>query len=100
MSQAPISGRIAFRTRAEADAIVKEFEASGLTRREFCARSGLPLGTLDLYRKRLRQETVGPANAPRGRKPRTCWVKVERSRCEPVEGKRSSNYRVDGDGRA
>ena len=84
MSEAPRAGRIPFRTRAEAEAIVKEFEASGLKRREFCARSGLPLGTLDLYRKRLRRAAASKADNASGTKPRPRWVKVERANSEPV----------------
>lgn len=38
------------RSRAEADQLVVEFEASGLGRREFCAQRGVALGTLELYR--------------------------------------------------
>lgn len=44
------------RSRAAAEQVVREFEASGLSRREFCRQRGLALGTLDLYRKRQRQE--------------------------------------------
>jgi len=47
------------RSRAEADQLVAEFEASGLGRREFCAPRGVALGTLDLYRKRQRRAATG-----------------------------------------
>jgi hypothetical protein len=43
------------RSRAEADQLVAEFEASGLGRREFCARRGVALSTLDLYCTRQRR---------------------------------------------
>jgi hypothetical protein len=43
------------RSRAEVDQLVAEYEASGLTRQEFCARHGLALATLDRYRKRRQQ---------------------------------------------
>ena len=77
MSEAEVSARAPFRSRAEADAMAREFEASGLTRRAFCAARGLPLGTLDLYRKRLHREQPGAtAQLPRV-KPKPRWVKVE-----------------------
>jgi transposase len=44
------------RSRAEAEQLVDAFEASGLRRREFCLQHGVALGTLDLWRKRRRQE--------------------------------------------
>ena len=47
------------RSWAEAEQLVGEFEASGLGRREFCRIRGLAMGTLDIYRRRQRQEKVG-----------------------------------------
>jgi hypothetical protein len=41
------------RSRSEAAALVSEFEASGLSRQEFCRRRGLAVGTLDKYRRRV-----------------------------------------------
>jgi hypothetical protein len=41
------------RRRAEAEALVAEFEASGLMRAEYCQRRGLAVGTLDKYRQRV-----------------------------------------------
>ena len=41
------------RSRAEAEALVAEFESSGLMRQEFCRRRGLAVGTLDKYRRRV-----------------------------------------------
>jgi hypothetical protein len=43
------------RSQAEVEQLVAEFEASGLRRGEFCQEHGLATGTLDGYRKRLRQ---------------------------------------------
>ena len=43
-----------WRSREAAEELVREFEASGLSRKDFCAQRGLSLGTLDLYRKRRR----------------------------------------------
>ena len=56
------------RSRAEAEQVVGEYEASGLSRVEFCRQHGLSLATLARYRKR---RTQGPA-APADR-----WVAVE-----------------------
>jgi len=41
------------RSRSEAAALVAEYEASGLSRQEFCRQGGLAVGTLDKYRRRL-----------------------------------------------
>ena len=43
------------RSAAEAERLVAEFEASGLSRREFCRARGLSIWTLDGYRKRLQK---------------------------------------------
>jgi hypothetical protein len=40
------------RSQAEAEALVAEFEASGLKRESFCQQRGLAVGTLDKYRRR------------------------------------------------
>ena len=40
------------RSRAEVEALVAEFESSGLKREAFCQRRGLAVGTLDKYRRR------------------------------------------------
>jgi hypothetical protein len=40
------------RSRAEAELLVAEFEASGLKREAFCRQRGLAVGTLDKYRQR------------------------------------------------
>src|SRR5450755_3859716 len=42
------------RSRAGAEALVAEFEASGLMREAFCRQRGLAVGTLDKYRRRMR----------------------------------------------
>jgi hypothetical protein len=41
------------RSQAEAEALVTEFEASGLLREAFCQQRGLAVGTLDKYRRRV-----------------------------------------------
>src|ERR1700751_3356426 len=43
------------RSRAEVEALVAEFEASGLMREAFCRQRGLAVGTLDKYRHRVRR---------------------------------------------
>ena len=40
------------RSRSEAEALVREFEASGVTRQVFCAGRGLSVAALDKYRRR------------------------------------------------
>src|SRR5208283_1983027 len=44
------------RSRAEAEQLLDAFESSGLRRREFCQQHGVAMGTLDVWRKRRRQE--------------------------------------------
>ena len=41
------------RSRVEAEALVAEFEASGLRRAAFCEERGLAVVTLDKYRRRM-----------------------------------------------
>jgi hypothetical protein len=60
------------RSRAEAEQVVQEFEASGLRQLEFCRQKGLGLSTLVRYRQWRReketQEKVGNENR---------WLAVE-----------------------
>lgn len=63
------------RSQAEADQLAAMFEASGLSRREFCRNHGLNVSTLDAYRKRLRQ--TQPEGAAR-------LVAVEVSTAQPA----------------
>jgi len=60
------------RSRAEAEQLVVEYEASGLGREEFCLQHGLALSTLARYRKRRRQERAEAPGPSR-------WVAVELS---------------------
>ena len=51
------------RSLAEVEALVAEFEASGLKREAFCRQRGLGVGTLDKYRRRAqsgRRSSAGP----------------------------------------
>jgi hypothetical protein len=56
------------RSRAEAEQVAREYEASGLSRVEFCRKRGLSLATLARYRKRQAQ---GEATSGHG------WLAVE-----------------------
>ena len=42
------------RSQEEVERLVKEYEASGLGRQEFCNKHGLSLSTLNRHRKRKR----------------------------------------------
>ena len=65
------------RSRAEAERLVAEYEASGLSRVEFCRKQGLSLATLARYRKRQAQGSPVPENR---------WVAVEVSAGGPALG--------------
>lgn len=58
------------RSRAEADHLAAEYEASGLTREEFCLQKNLPLKTLCRYVTRYRKQKAG------GGEPQQ-WVEAE-----------------------
>jgi hypothetical protein len=66
------------RSRAEAEQLIAEYEASGLSRTEFCRSHRLSLATLARYRKR-RLEAVTETREGNG------WVAVE------VRGARSGS---------
>lgn len=74
------NGRRRYRSRDEAEQLAAEFDASGLTRREFCQRHDVALVTLARYLKRHRQQNAPQHDAaqqspPRNETPR--WVAVE-----------------------
>ena len=48
------------RSRSAVEALVSEYEASGLSRKAFCAGRGLAVATLDKYRIRVRQAAAAP----------------------------------------
>jgi hypothetical protein len=58
------------RSRTEAEQLVAAYEASGLSRVEFCRQQGLSLSSLVRYRKRQREAQGAPANGNR-------WLAVE-----------------------
>jgi hypothetical protein len=78
MSEEQVVGNgVQRRSRAEADRLVAEYEASGMSRREFCVRQGVALGTLDLYRKRQRREARAASAGEGGRGSGAKLVAVE-----------------------
>jgi len=77
MSEEQVSTASRQRSRAEADQLAAEFEASGLNRREFCRTHGLNVSTLDVYRKRLRQARSEISGASR-------WVAVDVAGAPPA----------------
>ena len=54
MSEVGVESVVRRRSHEDALLLVAAYEASGQSRREFCARHGLAVPTLDLYRKRAR----------------------------------------------
>jgi hypothetical protein len=65
------------RSRAEAKQLAAEFEASGMSRVEFCQAHGLALSTLARYQRRRQQEQREGAGVGR-------WVAVELSQPHPA----------------
>jgi hypothetical protein len=69
---------------AKVDAILAGYQASGLTRRQYCQRVGIPLSTFDYYKRRARQlrereeahPTASTATAPQ--RQRLVRVKIEK----------------------
>jgi len=55
-----------YRSQAESDGVAAEYEASGLSRKEFCEQNGVGLSTLASYVTRYRK-----------RKQRPEWIAVE-----------------------
>jgi hypothetical protein len=58
------------RSRAEADRLAAEYEASGLSREAFCRQKDMPLKTLARYLTRYRKQQAGGGEPPR-------WIPVE-----------------------
>ena len=56
IERACANGRRRYRSREEAKQLAAEFEASGLTRQEFCERNDVSRGALARYVKRYRQQ--------------------------------------------
>ena len=66
MSEKQVSVAPRRRSPAEAERLAAEFEASGLSRGEFCRNRRLKVSTLDAYRKRRRQAQREATGAARG----------------------------------
>lgn len=62
MSEAGVVRR--YRSRAEAAALVAEYEASGLRREAFCRARNVAIGTLDKYRRRVHKSQDSASGAP------------------------------------
>ena len=65
------------RSRAQAEQLVVEYAASGMSREEFCRKHGLALSTLARYQRRREQgqdEGAGPSR----------WLAVELSGAHPA----------------
>jgi len=74
------------RSRAEAEQIVAEYEAGGLSQVEFCRKQGLSLATLARYRKRRALGSPAPGDR---------WMAVEVSGGRPrLESGASSGLAV------
>ena len=70
------------RSPAETEALVAEFEASGLMREAFCELRGLAVGTLDKYRRRVQ---MGGNRSP-GRWLLLKWFGRRRGASSDVDG--------------
>ena len=77
MSEGPVGRPRRRRSRAEAEQLIVDYEASGLSREEFCRKHGLALSTLARYQRRREQgqdEGAGPSR----------WLAVELSGAHPA----------------
>jgi hypothetical protein len=63
---------------AEMRRMLEEYESSGLTRREFCRRRGIPVTTFDYW---LREHAMRPRNQER--RPRMVAVEVANAEAGP-----------------
>jgi len=64
MNEAPVRRPRRRRSRAEAEQLVAEYAAGGMSREEFCQKHGLALSTLAQYQRRRKQaqdEGTGPS---------------------------------------
>lgn len=74
---------MARRTAATAESIEQKlasYKQSGLTRRQYCEREGIPETTLDYYQRRLRElKQLHPAPGSKASKPALARVVVRRA---------------------
>jgi hypothetical protein len=61
------------RSAEQVEQLMREYEASGLTRREYCERIGMPMSTFDYYRQRASRKAAAQRRATSKR----ALVKVE-----------------------
>jgi hypothetical protein len=78
MSEEQVSVTPRRRSAEEAAQLVAEYEASQLSKREFCRRRGLAISTLDAYRSGRRLGLPNRKVFPAAR-----WVGVEVSEAQP-----------------
>jgi hypothetical protein len=52
-----------YRSRSEAEQLIRDFQASGLTRREYCKRNRMALNTLNRYMHRYGGQAATAGNA-------------------------------------
>lgn len=78
-----------YRTISEAEQLAAEFEASGLTRQDFCDRNDVALNTLARYLTRRRQQKTDSSEPRR-------WVKVEIADRQRAIGSELSVVLADG----
>ena len=64
-----------YRSRAEADGLAAEYEASGLSREEFCSQRNVALKSLERYVARYRKQKA--ESDPEQGNPQQRWVAVE-----------------------
>lgn len=85
MSEAERSaGRRRYRSRREAEQVAADFEASGLTLRQFCARNAVSRSALARYVQRHRAPSAQSLAPAAGAPPR--WVAVEVAAPAPAPG--------------
>jgi hypothetical protein len=70
MSEKQTGRRRRHRSRAEADQIAAEYEASGLSREEFCQQKSVAMKTLARYVTRVRKQSAARSEPQR-------WVSIE-----------------------
>ena len=78
MSEEQASGARRRRTAAEAAQLVAEYEASPLSKRDFCRERGVAMSTLEAYRSGRR---LGTAARPKTAR----WMEVEVQEAQPPQ---------------
>ena len=78
------AGRRQYRSRREAERLAADFEASGLTFREFCERNPVSRSALARYVQRYRQPSTQSIERAAEARPR--WVAVEVAASAPAPG--------------